>query len=652
MTVTPVRRLEALWFDGDDAGVENAMAETRQAASADPIQATAFARVLLGMGRMSDCLAFLHEASSNFPNSSELAEAQIDASMRLGDVDTAMGAFHSAQRRGLLARTPMLLRVMHAAVMVGRIPEMERLVSDSHASPFLADAKAILSRERIIFDHFEERRLRERGDAPPTHGDLIAALSAKDVPYTAHLKAAAARSDTITEEELVRIVPVVAPIGNVVGLRCFACWRLLRRFPTSHWAKMLQAIHVHLYWGDAYGARALLDDVLLAPDADLKPGIADMALRLATSCAMFGALEECRVAGITGRLWPLLHRKDFTMLAAGFAARRASMKPRRSASRDTGKRPRVAVCISGQLRSFRTTWPITRATLKEFDATVFVVTWNKTGAGFGTTDTIQRKLPVSLRGRLPAALQMQALFASRYPQTFSLFNESDTITAEECSAFFETPHVYVRDEDDFEETYSRIPGLTWQKSLNQAKMFAGIHTAVAMKERYEAENNMRFDVVLRMRPDMALRRLSLRDLNICTEAHTVMSTHIRIVAVGDAFLIMSPEVANIVGGMWPEIERMQRFSTVPGASGDAAESALGETLCWNGIRVLRMRGSMVGPLESVTVPSDEIWRVFRADVAALSDCDRDDLTLASTIHEDAGFGPIGDIDALRRLAAG
>jgi hypothetical protein len=337
-------------------------------------------------------------------------------------------------------------------------------------------------------------------------------------------------------------------------------WSIRQRFPSSAAANLFAGAFGLLPFGDAYGARDLLEESLNSSNTLQDAGAVDVALYLATSCSAFGTLPESRVAEISGLLWHDLVRKDYSILANGFAARSIRSPILRSS---VSERPRLAVCLSGQLRSYLTSWPVTKAALKGMDVTYFVSTWDNTGAGFGTGDSIARKLPDLVRNKIASAFQTRELFSTRYPNTFSRLNESNKITAAECMDFFNTPFVEVSDEHEFEAAYKSFPDIHIAGNLNQAKMYYGIHSAIMMKKKYEAQHGMRFDAVIRTRPDLQVKSIGHTDVLIPKSGNIALSTHLRLNAFGDVFLLMSTEVADLIGSMWPTIESTKSFSIVP-----------------------------------------------------------------------------------------
>ena len=589
-----------------------------------------------------------------FPCDYRFPDLLVTLFFQIGDADRALESYRLAVALGMPPQSHAIRRVTRVAIWCGRLDELQTVLGDPTSSEFEAESHAMLSNERIAYERFEIRRKDEISDSLPSAANIQKARAEGDMPYSTYLYLVAAASTTIDDNELLNIAyNTHACSGNVPIKNAFMGWRLLQRLPGSSLAKIYAGAFSLLRFGDVHGARILLDEGLANSEWIDFPGAADMALHLATSCSVFGTLPERRIPMISGMLWQALRRKDYSILANGFAARSvrsAFVRPLKT------ERPRVAVCVSGQLRSYLASWPATKVALEGMDVTYFVFTWDKTGAGFGVGDSISRKLPDSVRDNIASDFQTRNFFSTRYPKTFSLLNESSTITTAECMEFFGTPFVEVSDEEEFEARYESYSGLRCGGNLNQPKMYYGIHKAIMMKKKYEDLFNMRFDAVIRIRPDLGIQRVGASDIRIASSGIAALSSHLNLNDVGDIFLIMSTEVADIVGNMWPAMEAAKAFSIVPGASGGAAERALFETLCWNGVKLRQVRDSSVLQLNSVVVQPDSLWQMLKSDLSivdrqSLRVLDEVDLSIASAVSEAAGDGQITDMpELLERLS--
>jgi hypothetical protein len=655
-------KAETFWKEGNDSEVQNAIALALQEAAEDADKMFECGRLLLRMCHHWQLIEILQRSLYTFPRDWRFADLLVDLFFQIGDADRALESYSVAVSRGMPPQSHAIRRVTRVAIWCGRLDKLQAVLGDPTSSEFEAESHAILSQERIAHERFETRRKDESGDAPISAEDILKARVKGDMAYSTYLYTAAATSASIHDRELLRIAyNTHACFSNVSCIEAFMGWRLLQRLPNSSLAKIYAGAYSLLRWGDVHGARALVDKGLENSEFLNFPGAADMALHLATTCSVFGTLPERRIPVISGTLWHALRRKEYSTLAKAFAIRselrRSADHPVRSkvVLSSKSERPRVAVCVSGQLRSYLASWPTTKAALEGMDVTYFVFTWDKTGAGFGVGDSISRKLPDSVRYKIASTFQTKDFFSTRYPKTFDLLNESSTITTAECMEFFDTPFVEVKDEEKFEARYESYSGLRWDGNLNQPKMYYGIHRAIMMKKKYEDEINMRFDAVIRIRPDLGIQRIGATDIGIASSGNIALCTHLHLNNIGDIFLIMSTEVADIVGNMWPAMEAAKAFAIVPGASGTPAETALFETLCWNGVRLRKVRDSSVLSLNSVVVPPNSLWQMLKSDLStadrqSLRVLDDVDLSIASAVSDAAGDGLIADMpEFLKRV---
>ncbi len=647
-------KAETFWKEGKDSEAQNAIALALQEAAEDADKMFECGRLLLRMCHHWQLIEILQRSLYIFPHDYRFADLLVDLFFQIGDADRALESYSVAVSRGIPPQSHAIRRVTRVAIWCGRLDELQAVLGDPTSSEFEAESHALLSKERIDYKRFEIRRKEESGDAPPSAAEIRKVIAQGDRPYSTHLYTVAAASAYINDNELVDIAYTTCPsTGDVSCKKAFMGWRLLQRLPNSSLAKIYAGAFSLLRCGDVHGARTLFDDGFANSEFLNFPGAADMALHLATTCSVFGTLPERRIPVISGTLWHALRRKEYSILANGFAARSVKSPVVLPSKTD---RPRVAVCVSGQLRNYLASWPATKAALEGMDVTYFVFTWDKTGAGFGDGDLISRKLPNSVRYKIPSTFQSIDFFSTRYPKAFSLLNESSTISTAECMEFFGTPFVEVKDEEEFEARYESYSGLRWDGNLNQPKMYYGIHRAIMMKKKYEDEFNMRFDAVIRIRPDLGIQRIGASDIGIASSGNTALSTHLHLNNIGDIFLIMSTEVADIVGNMWPAMETAKAFSIVPGASGAPAETALFETFCWNGVRLHKVRDSSVLSLNSVVVPPNNLWQMLKSDLStadrqSLRVLDDVDLSIASAVSEAAGNGQIAVMpELLKRVS--
>lgn len=505
-------KAEALWKEGKDDEANNSMLLAAQEATDDAVKMREYGQLLLRMRRIWALVTSFRQAIDRFANDHMLADLLIDVFFQIGDAESALETYSLALSHGLPPHSHAIRRVTRVAIICGKLDELQSVLVACDSSQYKAESLAILANERIAYDRLELQRTKDLGNAAPSASEIRRAVLAGDLQYASHLYTVAAGSASIAEMDLLDIAyNTHPPSGNESVKLSFMGWRLLKRLNGSSPAKLFAAAFCLLPRGDVYGANLLLEEALGGLDLDQFPTTADLALRLTTSCSVFGALPQCRILEISGALWNALRRKEYSILAAGFAARSNRSPVVRLPS---SNRPRIAVCVSGQLRGYARSWPETRASLEGMDVTYFVFTWDNTGAGFGVGDSITRKLPEAVRDTIASGFQTKDFFSTRYPNTFDRLNEATKITTAECSKFFGTPFAQVDDEDEFDARYSSFLTLRRSGSINQAKMYYGIHKAIEMKNIHEAAMGMRFDAVIRIRPDLAVKRVASSDIVI------------------------------------------------------------------------------------------------------------------------------------------
>jgi hypothetical protein len=637
-------------MSGKDTEAQNTLVLAEQEASNDANKMLEYVNLLLRMKHFWLLIQTLRRALDTFPDDHRFPNILINVFSQIADADSALETYRLAKARGLPSESNTIRRVTKVAICCGRLDELQAVLGDPSSSDFEAESNRVLTQQRIAYDQFEARRKHDLGDEPPSIDFILNAAKSNDLHYASHLYVFAAGSPSINEERLLNIAYKTHSRTYKTITRAFMSWRLLKRLPRSSAAKVFAGAFGLLNRGDVYGALSLLEEAVGSSELLRLPPAASLTLSLATSCAVFGVMPVHRVPEISGELWQALPRKEFSVLANGFAARSFNSSIKQPLA---SEKPRIAVCISGQLRNYIANWPITRAALEGMDVTCFLFTWEQTGAGFGTGDSITRKLPDSLRCNIASAFQTRQLFSARYPQTFARLNESSKITPEECKMFFGTPFVQVSNEEEFEARYKSCSGLWDQGNLNQAKMYYGIHKAITMKKNYELEHDMRFDAVIRTRPDQHIYSIGVNDLNVARRGNIALGTRYALKNIGDTFLMMSTDFADTVGNMWPAMESVNSFAIVPGASGSAKEAALFESLCWNGMKFRLLRDTRISPLNSITILPNSFWESLKLDLVAvvmqgIRELDQVDLSIASAASEAAREGQINDLTMLHQ----
>ncbi|WP_421782120.1 hypothetical protein [Kiloniella litopenaei] len=297
-------------------------------------------------------------------------------------------------------------------------------------------------------------------------------------------------------------------------------------------------------------------------------------------------------------------------------------------SRST-RRLRVAVCVSGQLRGFRSTVPTWRKLLTNTDATFFVDTWKKTGRG--TPEPFRYVLPFEGEHfcaeyrSIGTELGLETL-RERYPVLFSRFEESGEVTAEGLAEIYKTPHVRVDCETE----------PMFRDLSNSEKMHLKVEQCHAMMEQSGAE----FDVVVRIRPDKPITAVAFDWPDLvdalkatpCLYGETQMGTHYGALLMGDQFAVGLPGVSRVYSTTYSqsrEFFQHQLYKMEPRLTGHSSFAQI----CWlHGIEVRKVPIKFGDFREAEKMPAQEIRHALERDCA--NRMDKNDNRLLAAISAD------------------
>lgn len=221
------------------------------------------------------------------------------------------------------------------------------------------------------------------------------------------------------------------------------------------------------------------------------------------------------------------------------------------------RRPKVAVCISGQLRGFRATWSgLKRTLLAGIDATVFVDSWMRIGRSsaepFRYVLPFEGKRFVARYREIGIELGLPAL-EQRYPALFANLAHIDTVTEAELAELYDTPHVHLDDERD-----PRFIGFS-----NPEKM----HFKIEACHRQVLSSGERFDLIVRIRPDKpaALVGFDWADMVHATArapliyCESAMGVHYANLSMGDQFAVGSADAMRVYAETFSRADGLSRF---------------------------------------------------------------------------------------------
>ena len=220
-----------------------------------------------------------------------------------------------------------------------------------------------------------------------------------------------------------------------------------------------------------------------------------------------------------------------------------------------GKDPKVALCLSGQLRNFEEgSSNIKSHICNQYDTTVFVSCWDTRGFKLTGFEYMRRLLPPHLADKFPEKY-VGPKFANYFPKSVALLKDlaMSPVTKADVTKVYKDAIIQVIKEADFERTYLteslRKAYVNREYILSQFKMYRQIHLCNELRKQYEKEKSGTFDVVIRLRPDyqFGTERLSIPD----EFGHDVFVDVLHPnEGVGDQFAMSSGRNMDVYSSVW------------------------------------------------------------------------------------------------------
>jgi hypothetical protein len=297
------------------------------------------------------------------------------------------------------------------------------------------------------------------------------------------------------------------------------------------------------------------------------------------------------------------------------------------------RRPRIALCISGQLRGYHAAYPTwQRGLLVGADLRTYVHSWHKIGRSGG--EPFRAYLPFAgetfretyRREALTAGFETMV---ARQPALFAGLRQGGIVDGAALRAFYGTDHVQLDDDGG-------APFAGWSNSRKMHHKIAAAH-AMAMADDADV------DLVLRLRPDKALglRAFGWSDLQAatgdrCLFTDFAMGHQYGALFIGDQVAIGAPAAMGVYAGTaetGPELYAAGLFRAPDDFVGHVSLAMT----CWHaGIRVERLPVKMGALLEVERMAMAEIAAALETDAAGRMD--RVDRALLAALRADQASG--------------
>ena len=273
------------------------------------------------------------------------------------------------------------------------------------------------------------------------------------------------------------------------------------------------------------------------------------------------------------------------------------------------RRPRVAVCVSGQLRGYKAAFATWRARLLPLiDPIVVVHSWERVGRAGADPTRVQ--LPFAGAAFTDAYRTVATRLGSqatkaRYPELFRRLDQGGRVAADDLKAFYGASRVVV--EDDTAPRFAAMP--------NSDKMHYKIQAADVLARDLDC------DLRLRIRPDKAIRYCAADLAGIARESagqgrlyadHALTSQYGHLI-VGDQVALGRPEAMAVYADTYetyPRLAAQNLLSVPPSLRGHVA---LATTAWCHGLQVDKLPFAFGDLMETERLSPTETLAAIEVD---------------------------------------
>lgn len=294
-----------------------------------------------------------------------------------------------------------------------------------------------------------------------------------------------------------------------------------------------------------------------------------------------------------------------------------------------GAQSRIALCLSGQLRSFEANWDrIYHQVVAPLEADVFVSTWDKAGFGTGYGADISRFLDPAVVSVLPPHYLSSEVFFAKFPSVHHALMSQPTASVDLLRRASGLTAMRIHDEAAFDKhvisTYLGPicrPGVEINEKLlkNNLKMFYTMWDSFQLMDKFEREHGIHYDIVIRMRPDVSVREVcapSIQAQMTCSDV--VYVHHYHPYGISDQFAFGSRAAMQIYMCGFEEIDRRKSFDLFEVGIGTVGESFLFDMLNHHGVRCHSTQ-AIEYELSSRIIDQSRLIALMMQDVSRLDD---------------------------------
>lgn len=272
-------------------------------------------------------------------------------------------------------------------------------------------------------------------------------------------------------------------------------------------------------------------------------------------------------------------------------------------------KPKVAICLSGQLRGYEAALETWRKALLPFiEPSFFIHSWQN----IGRSDAQPFRYVLPFAGthfsdayRAVATTSGYPTIKERYPTLISALAEGSLADKSKLQSLYETDHVILEDDTD----------AVFKGFSNQHKMHYKIHAADQLARGKE------FDLFIRIRPDLAMSvsGFDWRDLSEACKANPTIfaekpfGRHYNSLMCGDQCAVATPQVMQIYANTWETFPDLATAGIAHCPDTFRGHVSLAMTAWTHGIGVERLPIKFGALQEATPLSSSEIRDALEAD---------------------------------------
>jgi hypothetical protein len=236
------------------------------------------------------------------------------------------------------------------------------------------------------------------------------------------------------------------------------------------------------------------------------------------------------------------------------------------------QKPKVALCISGQLRSFKEGSPsIVKYIIDEYRPDVFIHTWDKVGTRLPKELTITHSYKSAFPEKFCNEIKKNKIFApvlfARYPSLKkTLLNLGELSETEIKKAYGERVNLVIEKKENSKEKFEKFQGIpAFKKHPNQLKMYYKIWSCNELKKEQEKKQGYKYDVVIRLRSDQPLEKKFTPESiqKVMNNEHLIFNDGVYAYGYGDIIAYGSSKAMDYYAGTWLNFNKFSELDRLP-----------------------------------------------------------------------------------------